>query len=123
MKDIITLYLTGKEGISWVKIKVHDGDRLLDYYIPAFTNPPIVYDEERSKYVRERDYTNDPTVPILPRRAIQGLHFFSEHPKFHRNVSKFASGFVVSDTLRKALKKARLTNLLFEKLPPGKFVD
>jgi hypothetical protein len=109
MKTVISFHLTGKEGLVWIKALVKGGNEVKEYFIPRFSQKLDVLDEQKTIFVPG-------TAHII--KPVFSLSKISQFSIFHKSQEFFweiTSGLYVSDALKKAMQKAKLTGMDFEK--------
>jgi hypothetical protein len=109
MKNLVNLHLTGKEGISWIIARVSGNNECKEYFIPRFSYKHDVIDEQRTLFIPG---TNHIIKPVLSYVKIANYSLFSA-PQLYWEIT---SGLYVSQTLKNAMQKAKLTGVGFEKI-------
>jgi len=111
LKSVIEQYLTGNEGIGWISAIVNAPNEQRTYYIPIFSKMLDVLDTQKTMFVQGTDRI---IRPVFSFSKIGGYSVF--HQPSDHNLWKITSGLYVSDTLKKAIQKAKLTGMDFEKI-------
>lgn len=110
LKSVIETNLTGIEQIDWIECKVKNGSEERTYFIPRFNKMLDVLDMQKTIFVQGTDHI---IKPIFAGSKINAYSIFSK-PSSH-DLWKVTSGLYVSDALKKAIQKAKMTGLDFEK--------
>jgi hypothetical protein len=110
MKTIVANNLTGKEGINWIAAKVDGIGECRTYYIPRFENMLNVLDEQKTMYVKGTDRIIKPCFSLAKISSFSIFHKPSAY-----DLWKITSGLYVSEELKKAIQKEKLTGIDFEK--------
>jgi hypothetical protein len=110
LKSVIEKYLTGNEGIDWIRAVVNVNAEQRTYYIPRFEKKLDVLDREHTKYVPGTDQILKPCFSLS---KINKYAIF--HDEITHDLWKITPFLNVNETLKKAIQKARLTGLDFEK--------
>lgn len=107
MKEVVDLFLTGDEGIIWMKVLVRTPDETHEYFIPQFTKKLDVLDNDKTAYV-------DGTDLIV--RPVYSLEKISRYSLFHRPGDhwQITFGLYVNRDLMTAMKKEKLTGVTFD---------
>lgn len=109
MKNVISTHLTGKEGLVWIKAIVNGANEVKEYFIPRFLQKLDVLDEQKTIFVPG-------TMHII--KPVFSLSKISQFSIFHKSQEFFweiTSGLYVSETLKNAIQKEKLTGVDFEK--------
>lgn len=109
LKDVIDSNLTGKEGVEWINAIVNGNGEQKKYYIPRFKNMLDVLDQDKTMFVQG---TNHIIRPVFSLSKIKELHLFSK-PSSH-DLWKITSGIYISEVLKKAIQKAKITGVDFD---------
>lgn len=109
-KLVIEANLTGSEQIDWIESKVKNGSEEQTYFILRFNKKLDVLDMQKTMFVQGTDHI---IRPVFASSKISSYSIFSM-PSSH-DLWKITSGIYVSDALKKAIQKAKLTGLDFEK--------
>ena len=111
LKSVIEKHLTGNEAIDWIQAVVNANGEQRAYYIPRFKRKLESLDRERTKYVPGTDQ-------IL--KSCFSLSKINKYAIFHdeltHNLWKISPFLNVSEVLKKAIQKEKLTGLDFEKV-------
>jgi hypothetical protein len=110
LKSVIEVNLTGNEQIDWIECKVKNGSEERTYFIPRFTKMLDVLDMQKTMFVQGTDHI---IKPVFASSKISIYGIFTK-PSSH-DLWKITSGLYVSDVLKKAIQKAKLTGIDFEK--------
>jgi len=111
LKTIITMNLTGKEGINWITAKVIGNSEQRIYYIPRFEKMLDVLDIQKTMYIQGTDHVIRPVFSIS---KISLYNIFHQPEAF--NFWKITSGLYVSEAIKKAIQKEKLIGVAFEKV-------
>lgn len=109
LKDVIRNHLTGKEGLTWIKAIVNGGNETREYFIPRFLEKLDVLDVQKTMFVPD---TSHIIKPVFSFSKIMNFSLFHKSQEYFWEIT---SGLYVSDVLKKAIQKERLTGLDFEK--------
>jgi hypothetical protein len=110
LKSVIEANLKRNEHIDWIECKVKNGSEERAYYILRFNEMLDVLDMQKTLFVQGTDQI---IRPIFASSKIASYSIFSK-PSSH-DLWKITSGLYVSDGLKKAIQKAKLTGMDFEK--------
>jgi hypothetical protein len=110
LKSVIEVNLIGNEQIDWIECKVKNGNEERTYFILRFNKMLDVLDMQKTMFVQGTDHI---IRPVFASSKINAYSVFSK-PSSH-DLWKITSGLYVSDTLKKAIQKAKLTGMDFEK--------
>lgn len=108
MKNIISDHLTGNEGLVWIKAIVNGNNESKEYFIPRFSYKLDVIDEQKTMFVSG---TNHIIIPVFSYAKIANYSLFFVPQDYW----EITSGLYVSDALKNAIQKAKLTGVDFEK--------
>jgi hypothetical protein len=108
MKNIISDHLTGNEGLVWIKAIVNGNNESKEYFIPRFSYKLDVIDEQKTMFVSG---TNHIVIPVFSYAKIANYSLFFAPQDYW----EITSGLYVSDALKNAIQKAKLTGVDFEK--------
>lgn len=64
LKDIVKDHLTGKEGMRWLKCKVHGEGEARTYYIPRFAKKLDVLDKDGTTYISGKNRVHLPVFAL-----------------------------------------------------------
>jgi hypothetical protein len=104
MKSVIDVNLSGNENIDWISCKIKGLDEAREYFVLRFNKPfDSVLDEERTKIN---------FYPVFIGSKICALNIFTQSRI--SDLWKITSDLYVSETMKKALQKAKLTGISFE---------
>ena len=110
LKLVIEANLTGNEQIDWIECKVKNGNEERAYFILRFNKMLDVLDMQKTMFVQGTDHI---IRPVFASSKISAYSIFSK-PSSH-DLWKITSGLYVSDALKKAIQKVKLTGVDFEK--------
>lgn len=110
LKSIIEANLTGNEQIDWIECKVKNGSEERTYFILRFNKMLDVLDMQKTMFVQGTDHI---IKPVFASSKISAYSIFSEPSSYE--LWKITSGLYVSETLKKAIQKQKLTGMDFEK--------
>ncbi len=108
MKKLISDHLTGKEGLVWINAIVNGSNERKEYFIPRFTYKLDVIDEQKTMFVSGTTYI---IKPVFSYAKIANYSLFFAPQDYW----EITSGLYVSDALKNAMQKAKLTGVDFEK--------
>jgi hypothetical protein len=110
LKTVIENELTGAEGIDWIMANINGKEEQKTYYIPRFKQMLDVLNLQETMYVQG---TNHIIKPVFSFEKIKKYAIFSEPS--NRDYWKITSGLYISETLKKAIVKAKITGVEFNK--------
>lgn len=110
LKSLVSDNLTGKEGISWIIARISGNGEYRNYYIPRFESMLDVLDEQKTMYIKGTDRIIKPCFSLAKVNSFSIFHKPSAY-----SLWKITSGLYVSDELKKAIQKEKLTGIDFEK--------
>jgi hypothetical protein len=110
LKSIIEANQKGNEQIDWVECMVKNGSEERTYFILRFNKMLDVLDMQKTMFVQGTDHI---IKPVFASSKISAYSIFSEPSKY--DFWKITSGLYVSDVLKKAIQKEKLTGIDFEK--------
>ncbi|UCA61685.1 hypothetical protein KB553_09135 [Chryseobacterium rhizoplanae] len=110
MKSIFENNLTGNEGIDWIEAIIVAPNEQRTYYIPRFNKKLDVLNMEKTMFVPGTDYT---IKPVFSFSKISNYNAFTESSS-KNNHWKITSAIYVSEVLKKAIQKEKLTGVSFE---------
>jgi hypothetical protein len=110
LKLIIAANLTGNEQIDWISCNVKNGNEVRPYFILRFNKMLDVLDVQKTMFVQGTEHI---IRPVFANSKIIAFNVFSK-PSLH-DLWKITSGIYISEILKKAIQKANLTGLDFEK--------
>lgn len=110
LKSIIEDNLTGNEQIDWIECKVKNGNEERPYFILRFNKMLNVLDMQKTMFVQGTDHI---IKPVFASSKISAYSIFSKPSS--NDLWKITSGLYVSDILKKAIQKAKLTGVDFER--------
>lgn len=108
MRNVISTHLTGKEGLVWIKAIVNGGNEVKEYFIPRFLQKLDVLDEQKTMFVAGTAHI---IRPVFSFAKIENYSIFFAPQDYW----EITSGLYVSGVLKKAIQKAKLTGVDFEK--------
>ncbi len=112
MKTIIDNHLNGDEGIDWISCNVYHKNISKIYFILRYNKILDVLDYNRTIFVKGTDHIIKPYFEIS---KINKYHIFNE--PINNIMDKISPGIFISDILKKALNKEKITGASFEKIP------
>jgi hypothetical protein len=110
LKSVIEVNLIGNEQIDWIECKVKNGNEERTYFILRFNKMLDVLDMQKTMFVQGTDHI---IKPVFASSKISAYGIFSK-PSLY-DLWKITSGLYVSDVLKKAIQKEKLTGVDFEK--------
>ncbi len=114
LKVVIEENLSGNEGINWIRAKINGGGEQRIYFILRFSKMLDVIDVQKTMYVRGTDRIMKPCFSI---DKVEKFSVF--HKPAHHSLWKITSGLYVSEKLKKAIQKKKITGVNFEKTLTG----
>jgi hypothetical protein len=106
MKSIVEAHLSGKEGIDWITAPVEGISETKNYFVPRFSTLLDVLDLSATIFSSNGDFVVN---PCFSKEKVASLAMFFKRPEFW----KITSSLVVNEPLMKALKKAKLSGIVF----------
>lgn len=110
LKVVIEDNLTGNEQVDWIECNIKNGNEERTYFILRFNEMLDVLDMQKTMFVKGTDHV---IRPVFASSKISAYGIFSK-PSLH-DLWKITSGLYVSDVMKKAIQKAGLTGMKFEK--------
>ncbi|MDR1755611.1 MAG: hypothetical protein LBR65_01435 [Culturomica sp.] len=110
LKSVIEANLKRNEQIDWIECKVKNGSEERTYFILRFNKILDVLDMQKTMFVQGTDHI---IKPVFASSKISAYGIFPK-PSSH-DLWKITSGLYVSDVLKKAIQKEKLTGIDFEK--------
>ncbi len=110
MKLIIINHLTGSETIDWIAAKVIGNGEARKYYIPRFQKKLDVLDIQKTMFVQNTDKIIRPCFSLSKIENYNVFHLPSSY-----NLWKITPSIYISEALKKAMQKEKLTGVDFEK--------
>jgi hypothetical protein len=110
LKTTIESQLTGNESIDWITAIIKGNGEQKIYYVPRFNKMLDVLDMQKTMFVQGTDHIIRPVFSI----SKIGLYSMFSKPSSH-NLWRITSGLYVSEAIKKAIQKQKLTGLDFEK--------
>jgi hypothetical protein len=110
-KEVIEKELTGNEETDWIAAKIHGNEECRTYYILKFTKRLDVIDEGKTLFVKNTDHIMRPCFSSSKIEKVSIFHV----PDKEEYLWKIPSGVYVTEKLKKAIQKAKLTGVGFEK--------
>jgi hypothetical protein len=110
LKLVIDANLIGNEQIDWIECKVKNGNEERVYFILRFNKMLDVLNIQKTMFVQGTDHI---IRPVFASSKISSYSIFCK-PSSH-DLWKITSGLYVNDALKKAIQKAKLTGVDFEK--------
>ncbi|MEJ5963672.1 imm11 family protein [Pedobacter immunditicola] len=111
LKYLIEINLTGNEQVGWINCKVESEKEEKPYFVLRFNKMLDVLDMKKTMFVPGTDHIIKPVFAVS---KISAYSIFSM-PSSH-NLWKITSGLYISETLKKAIQKQKLTGLDFQKV-------
>jgi hypothetical protein len=111
LKSIVESNLTGNENLDWVTCKIKSDKEERRYYIPRFNKMLDVLDMQKTLFVKD---TNHVIRPVFALSKINAYSIF--HAPANFDLWKITSGLYVSEKMKKAIQKQKLTGMVFEKV-------
>jgi len=108
MKNLIDNNANKEDEISWISTNVSSGNEVRRYYILKFNKRPDVLDVEETLFVKGTDVI---IKPVFSSSKILNLSIFTKSG--YGNLWKITSSLFVSEKLKKAIQKEKLTGLEF----------
>lgn len=110
LKSVIEANLIGNEQIDWIACKVKSESDERSYFILRFNKMFDVLDAQKTMFVHGTDHI---IRPVFAASKVGSYNIFTK-PSSH-DLWKITSSIYVSETLKKAIEKQKLTGLGFEK--------
>lgn len=110
LMSTIEVNLIGNEQIDWIECKVKSENEERIYFILRFNKMLDVLDMQKTIFAADTDLI---IRPVFANSKISSYGIFPA-PSSH-NLWKITSRIYISDTLKKAIQKAKLTGIDFEK--------
>ncbi len=110
LKLLVEDNLTRKEYIDWIACKVRNGDEERPYFILRFNKLLDVLDVQKTMFVEETDHIIRPVFAFF---KIKEYTIFTKPSSY--DLWKITPSIYVSETLKKAIQKQKLTGLEFDK--------
>jgi hypothetical protein len=110
LKSIIEDNLTGNEGVDWISCTIKSNEEAREYYILRFNKILDVLDMQKTLFIEETGFVVRPVFAIT---KIKDYSIFYK-PEIH-DLWKIASGLYVSEKMKKAIQKEKITGLVFSK--------
>jgi len=110
LKLVIEAHLTGNELIDWITCKVKNEKEKRTYFILRFNKMLDVLDMQNTIFVQGTDHV---IRPVFASSKISAYNIFPVPSS--NDLWKITSWFYVSEILKKAIQKQKLTGLGFEK--------
>lgn len=109
MMKLVSSHLTGKEEIDWVRCKIFDGSRYMEYYILRFTKQLDVIDPAKTIYV---DGTNHIIRPFFSATKVNDFSVF--HKPQANDLWRIPSAIYINEMLHDDLIANQITGIDFE---------
>lgn len=110
LKSVIENNLTGNEPIDWLTCKIKIGSEEKLYYILRFNKKLDVLDMGKTIFLQGTDHIIKPVFSVY---KIQNYNILPM-PLSH-NLWKITSSIYISESLKKAIQRDKLTGINFEK--------
>jgi hypothetical protein len=111
LKSLIETNLKGNEQVDWITCNVKNGNEERPYFILRFNKILDVLDMQKTMFVQGTDHI---IRPVFAASKISSYNIFSK-PSSH-DLWKITSGLYVSEALKKAIQKEKITGVDFEKI-------
>lgn len=111
LKSVIEANLTGNEQIDWIACNIKNGNDEKPYFVLRFNKMFDVLDIQKTMFVQGTDHI---IRPVFATSKISSYNIFTK-PSSH-DLWKITSGLYVNEALKKAIQKAKLTGVDFEKI-------
>ena len=111
MKEVIEAHLTGEEAVNWISCQVQAAGEQRTYYILRFNRLPDVINPELIRYSRTKKDKIGILAPCFSLEKIQRYAIFTQ-PEY-ANHWIIPTSLRVTDPLRRAIRKAKLTGNIF----------
>lgn len=112
LKTLIESNLTGNEQIDWIACKVKIGNEERPYFILRFNKMLDVLDMQKTMFVQGTDVI---IKPVFSLNKVASFNVFMATSVGYGNLWKITPGLYVSEPLKKAIQKQKLTGVDFEK--------
>ncbi len=109
LKFVIEANLKGNEHIDWISCNVKNGNEERPYFIIRFNKMLDVLDMQKTMFVQGTDHI---LKPVFAASKISSYNIFTK-PSSH-DLWKITSVLYISEVLKKAIQKAKLTGIEFE---------
>lgn len=110
LKSVIEANLTGNEQIDWIECKIKNGSEERTYFMLRFNKMLDVLDMQKTMFIQGTDHV---IRPVFASSKISAYSIFSAPSSYE--LWKITSGLYVNETLKKSIRKNKLTGLDFEK--------
>lgn len=110
LKILIEANLTGNEQIDWLMCNVKTENEERPYFILRFNKMLDVLDMQKTMFVQGTDHI---IRPVFASSKIIDYSVFNKPSSY--DLWRITSGVYISEALKKAIKKAKLTGMDFEK--------
>lgn len=110
MRAVVEENMTGKEGIDWIKVKVQGLGETRTYYVLRFNKVLDVLDKEKTVYSGNTDFI---VIPMFSSEKVKDYSLFYKPTKYDH--WRIPTAIYVSERLKKAMQKAKLTGINFSK--------
>jgi hypothetical protein len=110
MKQLIDENTTEKDGIIWLDIVVNTPTRKLIFHLLTLTIFNEVLDKSKTIYVANTDHV---VKPVFDVNLISDINVFTKGNSFNWQMP---SSVFITDRLKKAIQKAKLTGVKFEQI-------
>ncbi|WP_281228732.1 imm11 family protein [Flavobacterium aquiphilum] len=109
MKNVVCDNMTGEEAIVWMKVNVKSEKEKRVYFIPRFEKKMDVLDEQKTIFAQG---TKHIVKPVFSYEKIMNYNIFHKPQLFW----EITSGIYVSEVIKKAIQKEKLTGVDFEEI-------
>lgn len=110
LKLLVESNLTGKEEIDWLTCNIKSKNEEKLYFILRFNKMPDVLDMQKTMFVQGTEHI---IRPVFAAFKVSSYNIFTK-PSSH-DLWKITSSLYVSESLKKAIQKEKLTGIDFEK--------
>lgn len=112
LKSLVEANLTGNEQIDWIECKVKNGSEERVYFVLRFNQILDVLDLQKTMFVQGTDVI---IKPVFSQDKVHKYNVFMAATPGYGQLWKITSGLYVSEVLKKAIQKAKLTGTDFGK--------
>lgn len=113
LRSLIEANLTGNEQIDWITCIVKNRNEERHYFILRFNKMLDVLDMQKTIFVQGTDVI---VKPVFSLSKVNNYNIFMAATTGYGCLWKITPGLYVSETLKKAVQKQKLTGLDFEKI-------
>ena len=112
LKSVIQQHLTGHEDLQWWEVNIHYQDSEIMYYVPKFEHNLDVLNESKSLFNK----SNGELIKANLCYSKAERYAFFPLPELSEDIP-FEHRLVVSDKIKKDITRAKLTGIIFSKIP------